>query len=81
VARRKPGPKTRLLKRIERYARTAAALRLRGEIMRAMQYEHEVTMLVNQAWSKGLETKAWMREIKGQRAGARLYKKIAKRPR
>jgi hypothetical protein len=66
-----------LLHRVERLARTAAALRLHGNIERAMTYDKKLDQLFNEADKVGIDVTE--HEIKGRQRGDRLYHKIVRR--
>ena len=74
---RKFSKKAKLLKRVERIARTAAVLRLRGNIQRAVSYDNKLDRLAEEAEVLGLDTMD--REVRGRQRGDRLYHKIVKR--
>jgi hypothetical protein len=74
---RRASKKAKLLKRIERLARTAAVLRLRGNIARAMTYDKQLDGLFDKADAMGVD--AMENEVRGRQRGDRLYHKIVKR--
>src|SRR5271163_1314443 len=64
-----------LLRRIEKNARSAAILRLRGNVKRAMVFERKVDGLSAEAERNKLSGAAFRHEVKGQQAAGRLYHK------
>lgn len=77
--KRKVGKKAKLLKRVSRLARTAAVLRLRGNIQRANEYERTLDRVMDEAERIGVGDRAMDREMHGRQRGDRLYHKVVKR--
>jgi hypothetical protein len=68
----------KLVRRVERLARTAAVLRLRGNTMRASHLDRVIDNLVGEAEMGNFGGAAFEREIKGRQRGDRLYHKVVK---
>jgi hypothetical protein len=64
-----------MLRWIERYARTAAVLRLRGNVQRARHFETRLDYLVAEAKRNKLSGAATKREERGQQAATRFVHK------
>lgn len=78
--RKRLGPKEKkLVRRVERIARTAAVLRLRGDVQRASHLDRVIDNLVSEAEVGNFGGAAFEREIKGRQRGDRLYHKVVKR--
>jgi hypothetical protein len=68
----------KLVRRIERLARTAAVLRLRGNIVSASYFDRVIDSLVGEAEVGNFGDAAFKREVKGRQRGGRLYHKVVK---
>jgi hypothetical protein len=77
--KRNTNKRGKLLKRVERLARTAAALRLHGNVDRAMSYDKKLNSVMDEAERLNIADKAFEKETKGTQRGDKLYHKIVKR--
>ena len=68
----------KLVRRVERLARTAAVLRLRGNTQRASHLDRIIDNLVGEAEVGNFGGAAFEREVKGRQRGDRLYHKVVK---
>jgi hypothetical protein len=78
-AKRRSRGKAALLRRVERIARTAAVLRIRGQVQRAAAYDKKLDGLMDLAEAQRIGGAAFERETRGRQRGGKLYHKVFKR--